>query len=79
MTVKMVEIRVSGSCHKFIPDPREGLTITPLGDDVFLITARLVDQPALHGLLDRIHAAGLVLLSLRYMDDPFPETNKSLI
>jgi hypothetical protein len=43
----------------------EEAEILPLGNDQFLLQGVLPDQPALHGLLDRIGAVGLELVSVK--------------
>ncbi len=73
MKVKTYEIRVSGSRSRLMQDPLEGLNIAFLGDSDFLLTARLNDPPALYGLLDRLHAAKFVLISLHCLSDPSQE------
>ena len=40
------------------------LSITSEEDGTTLLTGRVVDQAALHGILRRIHDLGLVLLSV---------------
>jgi hypothetical protein len=44
----------------------EEAQILPLGSDRFLLRVVISDQPALHGLLDRIRAVGLELVSVKY-------------
>jgi hypothetical protein len=45
----------------------EEAEILPLGNDQFLLRGVLSDQPALHGLLDRIGAIGLELVSVKFI------------
>ena len=42
----------------------EEIEIMPLENDEFLLRAAILEQPALHGLLGRVRAAGLVLISI---------------
>jgi hypothetical protein len=44
----------------------EEAEIAPLGSDQFLLRGVVSDQPALHGLLDRIGAVGLELVSVKF-------------
>jgi hypothetical protein len=46
----------------------ECLDVQPVGSDETAITGHLVDQAALHGLLERIRDLNLELLSLRRQD-----------
>jgi hypothetical protein len=45
----------------------EEAEILPLGNDQFLLRGVFSDQPALHGLLDRIGAVGLELVSVKFI------------
>jgi hypothetical protein len=45
-----------------------GLSITDQPDGVTVLAGRVADQAALHGLLDRIHDLGLVLLSVSNLE-----------
>lgn len=54
----------------------EDLQILPLGSDQFLLRGVVSDQPALHGLLDRIGAAGLELVSVKSIQSDKEESNE---
>lgn len=43
----------------------EEVQILPMGSNQFLLSVVLSDQPALHGLLDRIRAVGLELVTVK--------------
>jgi hypothetical protein len=47
----------------------EGLEVE-VGDDESVLTGRIVDQAQLQGLLDRIEALHLVLVSVNRLDEP---------
>ncbi len=62
------EIRVQGRL-----DPRwstylGGVNLTPAGDGTTVLTGRVVDQAALHGLLAGLRDLGLLLLSVTRID-----------
>ena len=63
------EIRVKGYLDRTWSDWFEGLTIVPQGNDECLLTGRVVDQSALHGLLAKISNLGLPLLLVRRVED----------
>jgi hypothetical protein len=55
----------------------EEAEILPLGNDQFLLRGVLSDQPALHGLLDRIGAVGLELVSVKFIPSREAGSNES--
>jgi hypothetical protein len=63
------EIRVKGYLEQKWSDWFEGLTIVPQDNDETLLTGRVVDQSALHGLLAKISNLGLPLLLVRRVED----------
>jgi len=56
------EIRVKGSLEPEWADWFDGFTVTRQANDETVLTGRVVDQPALHGLLAKIRDLGLPLL-----------------
>ena len=58
------EIRVRGGLDKRWSDWFDGLTVNPQTEGVTLIKGPVVDQAALHGLLNKIRDIGLPLLSV---------------
>jgi hypothetical protein len=42
------------------------------GDDETVLTGRIIDQAQLQGVLDRIGALNLVLMSVHRLDEPSP-------
>src|SRR5574340_331875 len=73
------EFRIKGHLDDRWLDWFEGMTLrytqdSKTGSDVTEITARLADQPALHGFLNRIRDLNLTLLSVRKLN---PENGDS--
>ena len=66
-------IRVKGNLEQTWSDWFEGLTIVPQHNDETLLTGRVVDQSALHGLLAKISNLGLPLLLVRRVEDASEE------
>ena len=62
------EIRVRGVLNSRWADWFEGLEVTTDGDETIL-TGLLPDQPALHGVLDRIRDLGLSITWVRRLPD----------
>ncbi len=59
------EIRVKGVLDQQWRDWFDGFTITPQADDQTLLSGRVADQAALHGVLAKIRDLGLPLLLVR--------------
>lgn len=66
-------IMVKGNLEQTWSDWFEGLTIVPQDNDETLLTGRVVDQSALHGLLAKISNLGLPLLLVRRVEDASEE------
>ena len=64
------EIRVQGILDERWSAWFGGLAVRSEGEDVTLITGRVPDQAALHGLLARINDLGLTLVSVCRTDGP---------
>lgn len=58
------QIRVKGVLDRKWSDWFDGFTITPQANDETLLAGLVVDQAALHGLLNKIRDIGLPLLSV---------------
>ncbi len=58
------EIRIKGHLDASWSEWLEGLTIAPQGNDETLMTGSVIDQAALHGLLDKLYAMNLTILSV---------------
>ena len=67
MTSQRFEIRVKGPDDQAWVAQFEELAITLLENNEFLFRGVVADQPALHGLLNRIRTANLVLISFRFL------------
>ena len=63
------EIRVEGILDERWSSWFDGLDIRSDGEDVTVISGRVADQAALHGLLSRVHDLGLALISVRRVED----------
>jgi hypothetical protein len=62
------EIRVRGHLGPQWTDWFEGLNITPQEDGDTLVSGPVVDQAALHGLLKKVRALGLPLVSVNRIE-----------
>jgi hypothetical protein len=58
------EIRVKGHLDLSWSDWLDGLAIVPQRGDETLLSGPIVDQAALHGLLDKLYAMNLAILSV---------------
>jgi len=67
-----VEICVKGRMDEHWSDWFEGLTITHTEEDETILSGTVVDQAALYGLLAKLGALGLPLLSVNQVDDQEP-------
>jgi hypothetical protein len=63
------EIRVEGRLNPYWSEWLEGMTITPLETGETLLTGAIVDQAALHGLLNRIRDMNLNLICVEKKDE----------
>jgi hypothetical protein len=68
-TPAVYEIRVKGNLEPKWSDWFDGFTLTQVGNSETVLTGRVVDQPALHGLLAKIRDLGLPLLAVSRMRD----------
>jgi hypothetical protein len=62
-------IRIQGQIDASWSDWLGGLTITPQPGGETLIAGPIVDQAALHGLLDKLYAMNLPILSMAQVKD----------
>ena len=65
---RIYEIRIDGHLGSQWSDWFDGLTITLEDDGQTLLTGRVVDQAALHGLLKKLRDLGLPLLSVNRVE-----------
>lgn len=72
------EIRLQGHLDTRRATWFEGLTLTNESDGTTLIAGQIVDQAALHGVLQKIRDLALPLLSVTHVgsDEPHPPTTR---
>jgi hypothetical protein len=68
-----VQIRVRGLLDPSWSDWLGGLCISVEPDGNTLLTGQVVDQPALQGILSKLYAMNLHLLSLKVNGEPISE------
>ncbi len=66
------EIRVKGLIDGLWEEWFEGMKIDYFNDAETILVGELKDQTALHGVLDRIRDLGLVLISVKRIDENRP-------
>jgi hypothetical protein len=66
------EIRLTGHLDAHWTDWFDGLAVTYDSDGTTVISGQIVDQAALHGLLQRIRDLGLPLVSVRRVEGDQP-------
>jgi hypothetical protein len=73
------EIRLSGHLDARWATWFDGLAVTHDGDGTTVISGRVADQAALHGLLQRVRDLGLPLVSVTQIatDQPTPSIDRS--
>lgn len=71
------EIRVQGRLDQRWAAWFDGLTVTAHGDGTTALAGPIVDQAALHGLLQRLHDIGVPLISVTQIDGPAPAPSNS--
>jgi hypothetical protein len=69
------QIRVKGHLSTRWATRFDGMTLTPHDDGSTLIQGPVVDQAALHGLLQQVSNTGLPLLSVTQGDPPTSPTS----
>lgn len=55
-------IQVKGHLDSHLEQWFEGMEITPADNDTTVLSGEVIDQSALHGLLETIHSLNLTLL-----------------
>jgi len=68
MTQKIYEIRVKGQLDKSRSEWFEGWTITQENDGTNMLTGRVIDQSALHGVLIKIRNLNLPIVSVNCIE-----------
>jgi hypothetical protein len=66
---EMYEIRVKGVIDERWSEWFEGLEVSPQPSGETILVGPLVDQAALHGLLQKVRDVGLPLISVQRADD----------
>ena len=72
---RLYEIRVEGHLDDRWGDWLGGMTITLADNGETLLTGRVIDQAALHGLLKKVRDLGLPLISVNRMKPSQNETH----
>jgi len=67
------EIRIKGHLHSRWADWFDGLVLTNNSDGTTVISGPVLDQAALHGLLQKVRDVGLPLVSVTYVDPDQPD------
>lgn len=67
----LYHIRVKGNLDPKWADWFDGLVLTSPRDGETLLSGKLVDQAALHGILNKINRLGLLLILVAQLDDPY--------
>ena len=68
------EIRLAGHLHPRWTAWFDGLTLTHEKDGTTVLRGQLVDQAALHGLLQKVRDVGVPLISVNHFDPGHPRT-----
>ena len=69
------EIRVEGILDGRWSSWFDGLDVRTSGENETIIVGPVLDQAALHGLLSRVNDLGLVLISVRRIEDDRARTS----
>jgi hypothetical protein len=75
--VSRYEISIKGHLSSRWATRFEGMTLTARPDGTTLIEGSIVDQAALHGLLNKLGDLGLPLLSISQVDPAAPPTTET--
>ena len=67
------EIRIQGHLHSRWAAWFDGLSLTNNSDGTTIITGLVLDQAALHGLLQKVRDVGLPLVSVAQVDPDQPD------
>lgn len=68
VTSILYHFRITGQLDSSWEDWFDGLTITHMPDGTTLLAGSLVDQAAMHGVLNKIRDLGLTLLVVQQVD-----------
>ena len=67
------KIRIKGHLHSRWADWFDGLRLTNESDGTTIISGPVLDQAALHGLLQKVRDVGLPLVSVTSIDPDHPD------
>jgi hypothetical protein len=70
----LYHIRVKGNLDPKWADWFEGFVLASCGDDETLLSGRVADQAALHGMLSKINSLGIQLILVVQIDHPYTDT-----
>jgi len=70
--IQQYEIRVKGRLGRHWTAWFDGLSLTDEGDGITVIRGQVVDQAALHGLLQKLRDVGIPLVSLTQLPPDAP-------
>lgn len=71
------EIRLSGHLDQRWAEWFDGLTLTSQSDGTTVLHGPVVDQTALHGLLQKVRDLGLPLVSVNSLEPSQPDSHRS--
>ena len=66
---QVYRIHVEGHVNNTLSDWFDGMTLTQMPDGTTILTGTVTDQPALHGLLLKLHNMGLPLIACDRVSD----------
>jgi hypothetical protein len=67
------EIRLEGHLHSRWAAWFDGMSLSNESDGTTVLSGAVIDQAALHGLLQRVRDVGLALVSVRQVDPDHPD------
>ena len=70
------QIRIQGQIYESWSEWLGGLAITPQPEAETLLEGPIVDQAALHGILDRLYAMNLTILSVLQVGNESEKQNR---
>jgi len=71
------EIRLAGHLDQRWAEWFDGLTLTHQSDGTTVFHGPVVDQTALHGLLQKVRDLGLPLVSVNHVEPTLPDPQRS--
>jgi hypothetical protein len=71
------EIRLAGHLDQRWAEWFDGLTLTHQHDGTTVVHGPVADQTALHGLLQKVRDLALPLVSVKHVEPPLPDPQRS--